>query len=168
MEQKLQEDRKSVGAVVQQAVSELVDKMGFPSQVEIKKLNGEKEKESEVFICDIKNNESHFLIGQYGINLQSLQHIARLLVRRRTAEKANFIVDVNSYRQEKNSTLEKLAKEMAEQAVRERRVVVMQSMPAYERRIVHVELSKNSQIKTESVGEGEERKILIRPVDIIE
>lgn len=168
MEQKLQESQEGVETVVKQVVSELVDKMGFPSQIEIKKWVGEEEKEGEVFICDIKSNESHFLIGQYGVNLQSLQHIARLLVRRKTEEKANFIIDVNSYRQEKNSALEKLAKEMAEQAVREKRAVVMRSMPAYERRIVHLELSKNDQIKTESVGEGEDRKVVIRPVDNLE
>lgn len=163
-----QELKKNTESIIQQVVSELVDKMGFPSQIEIKKWIGEEENEEEVLICDIKNDDPRFLIGQYGVNLQSLQHIARLLVRRKTEERANFIVDVNSYRQEKNSALEKLAKEMADQAVREKRAVVMRSMPAYERRIVHMELFKNNHVKTESVGEGEERKVIIRPVDIVE
>ena len=44
----------------------------------------------------------------------------------------------------------------------------MKPMSTYERRIVHMELSKNPQVFTESVGEGEERKIVVKPKDSVE
>jgi spoIIIJ-associated protein len=96
-----------------------------------------------------------------------LQHIARLLAIKKTEERFNFIVDVNSYRQEKNGSIGKMAREMAEQALQERRAVVLRPMTPYERRIVHLELANNSDIKTESIGEGEERRVVIKPADLI-
>ncbi|MFA6973940.1 MAG: R3H domain-containing nucleic acid-binding protein [Parcubacteria group bacterium] len=151
--------------VIREVVEGLVKQMGFTAEVEIKKAETEEEKET--IVCNIKTEESNFLIGQYGVNLQSLQHIARILVRKKIEDPVNFVVDVNSYRQEKNSSIEKIAREMAEQAVREQRAVIMRPMSPYERRLVHLELSKNTQIKTESVGEGEERKVVIKPADLI-
>jgi len=150
--------------VIKETVAELISKMGFVAEVEIKESADEAE---DIVVCNIKTADSNFLIGQYGVNLQSLQHIARLLVRQKTDEKTNFTVDVNSYREEKNASIEKMAEEMAEQAIREKRAVVLRAMSPYERRLVHLVLSKNSQIKTESIGEGEERKVVIKPAEFV-
>jgi spoIIIJ-associated protein len=143
-------------------VGELISKMGFQSEVEV-----ERKEEDGIIVCNVKTEESNFLIGQYGINLQSLQHIARVLVRKKIKEKINFILDVNFYRQEKDDSIIKVAHNFMEQAIAEKRAVVMRPMTAYERRIVHLELSKNDQIKTESIGEGEDRRVVIKPADLI-
>jgi spoIIIJ-associated protein len=155
----------NIEKVIRDTVKELLEKMGFIAEVGTSSsLNNE---ENSAITCNIKTEDSNFLIGQYGVNLQSLQHIARILVRKQTDDKINFIVDVNSYRQEKNSSIERLARGMAEEAVREKRAVIMRPMSSYERRIVHMELSKNHQVKTESVGDGESRKVVISPVELI-
>lgn len=159
-------EQSKCGEVIKTVVENLVKQMGFTAEIEIKEAM-EEEGGKETIVCNIKTEESNFLIGQYGVNLQSLQHIARLIVRKKIEEPINFVVDVNSYRQEKNSSIEKIAREMAEQAVREQRAVVMRPMSPYERRLVHLELSKNTQIKTESIGEGEERKVMIKPADMV-
>jgi len=161
-----QQEEGKTKEIIKATVRELVEKMGFAAEVQIKEETSAGE-EGETIICNIQTEDSNFLIGQYGVNLQSLQHIARLLARKKTEEKFNFIVDVNSYRQEKNGSIEKMAREMAEQALREKRAVALRPMTPYERRIVHLELSKNLEIKTESVGEGEDRKVVIKPVDLI-
>ena len=159
MEQKEQDN--SIEELIKKTVQELVAKMGFPAEVEVNKVLAEDEKET--ITCNIKTEESNFLIGQYGVNLQSLQHVARLLVRKKTDERVNFTVDVNFYRQEKNDSIEKMAREAAEQALREKRAVVMRPMSPYERRIVHMELAGRSDVKTESIGEEPDRKIVIKP-----
>lgn len=146
--------------ILKETIEELISKMGFECSVEVKK-------KEENLICDIKSEESSFLIGQYGVNLQSLQHIARVLIRKKIQDKVNFILDVNSYRTEKDDSIFRLAKSMAEEAIRERKAIVLRPMSPYERRIVHMELSKNNQVTTESIGEGEERKIVIKPADLI-
>ena len=148
-----------IGAIV----TELIEKMGFSITVETKSVD---EKDGILVVCDINTQESNFLIGQYGMNLQSLQHIARVIVRKRIAEPVNFVLDVNSYRKEKNESIVRLALNLAEEACVKKETIVMRPMTAYERRVVHVELSKNEKVKTESVGEGEDRRISITPIEL--
>lgn len=145
-------------------VEELIERMGFTATIEIK--NGE-ENGKGVIVCDIKTEDSNFLIGQYGLNLQSLQHLARVIIRKRVAEPVNFILDVNLYRQEKNDSIVRLAKNLAQEVILGKKELVMRPMTAYERRIVHMELSKNNQIETESIGEGESRRIVIKPLSVV-
>jgi spoIIIJ-associated protein len=149
---------------LEEVLSDLIEKMGFSAEVVVEKIV---EDDKEVYICDLKTEESNFLIGQYGVNLQSLQHIARVIIRKKIEERINFVLDVNSYRKEKNDSIIKLAKNLSDEAVSERRAVVMRPMSPYERRIVHLELSKDERIVTESIGEGEDRRVVIKPADLI-
>jgi spoIIIJ-associated protein len=148
--------------IIKETAGNIIGKIGFEADVEI--LKG---KDPENFICNINvKSDSHLLIGQHGVNLQALQHIIRLAVRKKTEEKINFIVDVNSYRQQKNSSVAEMAKEAAQQAINERRTIVLRPMSAYERRLVHLELAENKDVATESIGEGEDRKVVIKPTGI--
>jgi spoIIIJ-associated protein len=160
-----QEQNAQIEEKITETIQALVEKMGFPCETEIVKSQDREEAEKGL-ICNIKTKESNFLIGQYGVNLQSLQHIGRILIKQKIEQRVNLVLDVNSYRQEKNSSIIKLAIEMSEQVVREKRAVILRPMSPYERRIVHLELSKNNQIKTESVGDGENRKVVISPADM--
>jgi spoIIIJ-associated protein len=158
-------EKKSI-KIIEETTKDLMEKAGFPSEIEIKELNTE---DGEGIICNIKTTEdSNLLIGQYGVNLQAFQHIARLVIRKKLSdEKVSFTLDVNSYRDQKNHSIISQAKEAAEQAVNEGKVIIMKPMSAYERRLVHMELSKNEKVATESVGEGENRKILVKPVNLV-
>lgn len=151
--------------IIQKILEEFMQKMGFAVQVEVKKSPNS---DSEALICNIISSEdSNLIIGQHGNNLQSIQHISRLLVRKKISEKINFTVDVNSYREQKNQSIIEHAKLMAEQALNEKRAIVLRPMNAYERRLIHIELSKNKQITTESIGEEENRKVVIKPINLI-
>lgn len=161
----MKEQENSLENIIKQTTAELLEKMGFKVEIDIEK--NANESSSETINCNIRTSESSFLIGQYGVNLYSLQHIIRLLVKRRTDELVNFTIDVNSYRQEKNNSIEKMTRDIAEEVIREKKNIVMRPMSAYERRLVHMELSKNSQVKTESVGEGEDRRVVIKPASTI-
>jgi len=147
-----------------ESVTELLEKMGFQCEVEVTKIE---EDGVQSAICNIKTEESSFLIGQYGVNLESLQHIARIVVRKKIPQNLNFTLDVNSYRQEKNESIVKMAKSLAEEALLERRAVILRPMSPYERRLVHLELSKNEKVKTESIGDGENRRVVIKPADLV-
>lgn len=150
-------DEKTI-AVIKKTIEDLIDKMGFSGSVSLIKAAGD----DSVFAISTET-DSHLLIGQHGVNLQSLQHIARLIVRKKLADKIRFSVDINDYRQQKNSSVIELARQAAQEAGSQHRSVIMRPMSTYERRIVHLELSKNPNIVTESVGEGEARKIIVKP-----
>lgn len=152
--------------IIKESIKELLEKAGFSSEVEVKKTISPEGQDGVT--CNIKTKEdSNLLIGQYGINLQSFQHIARMIIRKKISDKINFILDVNSYREQKNQSIIEQAKEAASQAISEGRVIIMKPMSAYERRLVHMELSNDEKVATESIGEGEGRKILVKPVNLI-
>jgi spoIIIJ-associated protein len=131
-------------------------------------VEGKGDMEGESFVVNIETPESNLLIGQYGATLAALQHILRLLVRRETEDKFKFLADVNRYLQVKTDSLSGIARDAARQAISERKPVVLRPMSAYERRLVHVELAENENIKTESIGEGDDRKVVVKPVGDLE
>lgn len=152
--------------LIKETLVELLEKIGFAATVEV--IEAPDSTEDENYLCNITvTDDSNLLIGQHGINLQALQHIARLLVRKKTTDKIKFVLDVNSYREQKNHSIIEMAHAAAAEAVNEKRSVIMKPMSTYERRIVHMELSKNSDVLTESIGEGEGRKIVIKPASAI-
>ncbi len=149
--------------LIKKIISEIVSKMGFVAVIDVNEEKGG----NVVFNLEI-DKDSHLLIGQHGINLLALQHITRLLVRKRIDEKVKFSLDVNDYRQQKNNSLSKLARDAAEQVLREKKAVALRPMTPYERRLVHLELAENKNIATESIGEGDERRVIIKPVGEVE
>jgi len=157
---------EKVGEMLKQLVGEILTNMTFDDfQIEVSE---EKSAETENTIVNINTKDSNLLIGQQGITLSALQHLARAMARNKTEERLRFVIDINGYNRQKTESLEELAKSMAKQALDEKRPVVMRPMSAYERRIIHLTLSLNSNVKTESIGEGEDRKVVIRPVGVIE
>ncbi|EKE19480.1 MAG: Single-stranded nucleic acid binding R3H protein [uncultured bacterium] len=150
--------------IISKTIEELLEKMGFSGKVSISK-----NQDDDSIFCNIEtDSDSNFLIGQHGINLQALQHLARLIVRKHIPEKIRFTLDINNYRQQKNQSVVQQAHQAAQEALDQGRAVMMHPMSTYERRIVHMELSKNSDVVTESIGEGEHRKIVVKPANIID
>lgn len=117
---------------------------------------------------EIQLAESKYLIGKYGINLSALQHLLRIIVRKKSNEYINFNVDVNGYREEQRQAIVNFARESAEKVIKEKKSIILRPMNAFERRLVHVELSEIEGIKTESIGEGENRKVVIKHASISE
>lgn len=114
-------------------------------------------------------DESRFLIGQHGDNLRAIQYLSRLIARKLFSDqKTNFILDVNGYRDQKGKMIVEMARDAAREASKDKKSVFLRPMSAYERRIVHMTLSKDQGVVTESVGEGEERKVVVRPVSYID
>lgn len=144
--------------IIKNIVTEFLEKMGFSSSAEVSLEN------EDTIFCSVQVREGqNFLIGQYGVNLAAIQHIVRVLVRKKTGEKLNVIVDVNDYFAEKKSLLEKEAQKAVEEALQNNISVALRPMLPYERRIIHSYLADNPSVTTESTGKGEERKVMVRP-----
>lgn len=150
---------------VKSTVEKLMQAAGFPVEVTVGPAS---EDDAENIICSVRTEaDSNLLIGQHGVNLQAFQHLIRLIVRRQVEDKIKFILDINDYRQEKNQSVLDMAREAAEEATREGRAVMLRPMSPYERRLIHMELSQNDRVTTESVGEGETRKVVIKPQGLL-
>ena len=147
--------------IIKKSIEDLVKKMGFKAKTELITKN---EDDQENLTYNIKTEDrSDFLIGQYGANLQALQHIARLIVRKKTDNTIKFTLDVNFYRQQKNEIIVRQAVAVAQKVAKEKKAIMMRPMTPYERRLVHIELVNNDQVATSSIGEGEYRRVIVKP-----
>jgi spoIIIJ-associated protein len=115
------------------------------------------------WVLQIRGRDLGMLIGRRGETLAALQYITRLIASRELQRRANIVIDVEGYKTRREEMLRRLATRMAEQAVQLGRTVALEPMPPYERRIVHLALRDNPQVRTESTGEGEHRKVTIIP-----
>ncbi len=119
--------------------------------------------ESVPWVLQIRGRDLGMLIGRRGETLAALQYITRLIASRELQRRANIVIDVEGYKTRREEMLHRLAVRMADQAVQLGRTVALEPMPPYERRIVHLALRDNPQVRTESIGEGEHRKVTIIP-----
>jgi len=101
------------------------------------------------------------LIGRRGETLAALQLLVNLIVRNRTKRHMRIVVDAENYRQRREENLRSLAFRVAHQVRLNRRSVALEAMPPNERRIVHMALADYKDISTESIGEGDERRVVI-------
>jgi spoIIIJ-associated protein len=114
-------------------------------------------------VLNITGDDLGILIGRRGETLRALQYLVRLMVSHRLKHWTNLVVDVESYLIRRRRSLESIAQRVAEQVARSGRTQALEPMPAYERRVIHITLRKHPQVTTQSVGEGERRKVTIIP-----
>jgi spoIIIJ-associated protein len=114
-------------------------------------------------VLDIVGDDLGILIGRRGETLAALQYITRLMVSRKTRRWYPLVVDVEQYKLRRERSLRRLAQRMAERVSFSRQPIALEAMSAYERRIVHMALRDHPSVTTESVGEGDQRKVTIIP-----
>ncbi|MEP7285180.1 MAG: RNA-binding cell elongation regulator Jag/EloR [Chloroflexota bacterium] len=119
--------------------------------------------EAQHWTLEIEGRELGALIGRRGETLAALQYITRLLASRDLERRVNIVIDVEGYKARRETMLRRLAKRMAEQAIQRGRPVILEPMPPHERRIIHLTLRDNPNVTTESVGDGDRRKVTIVP-----
>jgi spoIIIJ-associated protein len=145
---------KDVVKVVTEILDTLLELLGVTGEVEV--LSDEIPLE-----LDIKGDDLGILIGRRGQSLACLEYITKLIVVGRLKAWIPLTVDVAGYKKRRRDSLQRLALYLAEQVKSRRRAITMEPMPADERRIVHLTLADNPDVTTQSIGEGESRKVVI-------
>jgi spoIIIJ-associated protein len=107
------------------------------------------------------NENLGLLIGRRGETLAALQLLVSLIVSHRTKHRMRIIVDAENYRERREENLRSLAMRVAQQVRNYRRSIALEAMPPHERRIVHIALAESKDISTESIGEGDARRVVI-------
>lgn len=115
-----------------------------------------------VFV-DIMGRDLGVLIGRRGEHLTQLQYMVNLLVNKQSDDWVRVILDVEGYRSQREESLIGLAERVGRQVARTGRPISLEPMPANERRIVHVTLRNQPDVRTESSGEGAMRRVTIYP-----
>lgn len=143
-------------------LQELLEKMEIDATVAVYRAQAE-QGEQAPWVLQIQGSDLGTLIGRRGETLTALQYITRLIASRELQRRTNIVIDVEGYKARREEMLRRLAQRMAQQAAELGRTVALEPMPPYERRIVHLELRNNPDVTTQSVGEGDHRKVTIVP-----
>ncbi len=113
-------------------------------------------------IIDLAGEDSGLLIGRRGQTLQALQFLVNLIVRKQF-DGVRVVLDVENYRQRREASLREMATKIAERVAQTNRSITLEPMPPADRRIIHTTLTDHPSVATESTGEGDGRKVTIRP-----
>lgn len=143
--------------VIKETAKEFFQKTTFQVEVEILP-----QKESTLPVS-LKAEDPQILIGDQGQTLAEIQHLLRVILRRKIEEPFFIDLDINGYKKKKSDYLEELARLAADEVALTKKEKDLPSMPAYERRIIHLALANRSDVVTESAGQEPERRVVIRP-----
>jgi spoIIIJ-associated protein len=159
------EEQRDLPSAAKAALEEILGRMKLKARVELRTDVQEEEGESGIapIALEVDGEDLGVLIGRRGETLAALQYILRLIVAHQEKARVPLTVDVEGYKQRRYGSLRELALRMAQQAISTRQSRTLEPMPADERRVVHLALSVNPDVTTQSVGEGELRKVVIMP-----
>ncbi|MDA1035854.1 MAG: protein jag [Chloroflexi bacterium] len=114
-------------------------------------------------VIDIQGEDAGLIIGRRGETLRALQYVANIVIGRQEDSAGPIIVDVEQYRERRQAQVQTLAKRMAESAIASGQPVELEPMSAVDRRSVHVALTDDAGVTTESAGEDSQRRVIITP-----
>ena len=142
-------------------VGELVERvseaLALDGTVEVTEADG-------VLTATLHGEELGLFIGRHGQTIDAVQHLAQRAVAVLTGEQRRVAVDAEGYRARRQEALERLAAEAADRAAASASPVVLESMTAGERRLVHEFLRDRDDIETHSEGEGADRHLVVSPI----
>jgi len=124
--------------------------------------------ENGMLWCMIETPDSGFLIGREGETLRSLNHLIQKMVEKNINEddiRQGVFIDINGYQKKRFENLKNIAHMMAERARYFKSNIEIDPMPAFERKIIHMFLENDKNIKTESEGYGPTRRVVIKYVE---
>lgn len=139
---------------VQQELGQLLQLMGLPSKVEI-------EAQGSSVRCHVIGDFEEDLTGQEGKILDSLQYLLRKITARKISERLRIAIDVGDFREKRQDELEDQARKLAVLVKEDGKTQMIPSLNPSERRVVHMTLQDDKDIRSRSVGEGLFKKILI-------
>lgn len=153
--------------LIKEVIEEFFRKMTYDPEIEVL---AQKEKTIPI---NLKIDEPQILIGERGQTLSEIQHLLKLILRRKInppgsrsgQEEESFYIDldINDYKKKKIEYLKEVARSLADEVVLTKKEKQLPLMSAYERRIIHLELADRQDVTTESIGQEPERRLVIRP-----
>ncbi len=138
------------------ALRRVVDFISEGSTIQAERKNGR-------ILYKIEGGNSALLIGKRGQTLEAMQYLVEKIVNKQNETRLRILVDVEGYLNTRQANLKRMASKMAEKAQKINKPVTIGQMNAYDRRIVHLHLKDNQAVRTQSVGDGNYRKLIVFP-----
>ncbi|MBI2031593.1 MAG: KH domain-containing protein [Candidatus Levybacteria bacterium] len=142
--------------IIKKITEELLVLLGIEADIEIREND-------DGYEIILDTPDSGIVIGHHGDILESLQLILSLCISRSLKEFKRISVEVGEYRKNREDWLKNLAQETKDKVLSERREFTLPMLKAWERRIIHLTFQNDDEVMTESVGDGKDRVLVVRP-----
>lgn len=149
-------EKREVVKYIKEYLNKLLKKLGFTANIEIKN-------KEEIPTYTIYSDNDGLLIGKNGKNLKALSILTSQHLLNELGRNFKFIIDINSYKEKREKSLESLARRIAREVANTKVEAKLDSMNSYERRIIHNALTNSKTVYTESEGEEPNRYVVIKP-----
>lgn len=149
-------EKREVVKEIKDYLSKLLKNLGFSANIELTVRDN-------IPTYTIYSDNDSLLIGKNGKNLHALSIIVSQYIKKEIGESYKFIIDINSYKEKHEKSLESLAKRVAREVAETKIEAKLDSMNSYERRIIHNALTNNKKVYTSSEGEEPNRYVVIKP-----
>jgi spoIIIJ-associated protein len=156
---------EGVAGIAESVLERLLELMELEATIQrqtFQTTNGEEQVTSPLAF-NVTGDDLGILIGRRGQTLATLQYMLRLMVSHQMKVWTPIVIDIEGYKQRRSEALQALAIRMAEQVLTRGTPFTLEPMPAYERRVIHLALADHPEVTTESIGEGDLRKVVILP-----
>ncbi len=141
--------------LIKSKLKEILDFIGISPKVSISK-------EEDTYKVGIEGEDLSFLIGYRGESLNALQTLLATMLFNELNEWVHVLVDINGYRETRNDKIEEMTKNFIDRVRFHKANVELPTMNAFERRQVHMFVSEYPDIVSESVGEGRDRRVVLK------
>lgn len=142
---------------ITQISEELLQQLGIVGGVQVTT------DETGAFRVGIETEETGLLIGHHGKTLESTQLILGIMISKKIGRWVRVYVNIGDYREKREEALMHMAQHAADRALSLNRPVELTRLSPAERRIIHVTLSGDERVATESMGEGDDRVLVVKP-----
>lgn len=137
-------------------IKNLLEKMNIQAKIYLI------EESDDLIMIEIESPESALIIGKRGQNLDALQTIVNSAMNKNSKKWTKIIIDSENYRSRKEKNLQYIAIKAMSEVRKTKKSILLDPMTPAERRIIHVALQDEEDIKTESIGEGLIKKVKIQ------
>jgi spoIIIJ-associated protein len=152
-------DDASAIAAGEEVLKKIVDLITTDAEITV-------QQENKKIKYNVKGGNTAVLIGKKGQTLEAIQYIVEKIVNKKSREKIRIHVDIEGYLENRRINLERLSTRLAEKSKRIGKPVTIGQLNSYDRRVVHLVLKNDSGVRTQSIGDGFYRKLVIFPKKI--
>lgn len=142
--------------IIEEISKTLLSFLGMEGEIQVVESDG-------ALTVMAKTKDAQMLVGEGGRTLEDIQYILKFIARKRLSAPIFVSLDINEYRKAKEQEIRDLARSAADEVILFHIQKELPPMGAGERRIIHMELQGRADVETESSGEGEDRRVVVRP-----
>ena len=142
--------------VAHDTIADLLKRIGVSGSVQVTP-------QDQMLDVILDTEESGIVIGYHGEALEALQLISSLLVSKACGHFVRINLEVGDYKKNRSEYLERLANQTKERVLSESQEHILPALKSWERRVVHLILQNDEDVESESIGDGKDRVLVVRP-----